>query len=587
MSSIKGIIRNLSIRKKLILSYLLAFMVPLVSTGLIIYAVSADSLEATSLELASIFNSQVVNNVDNLIDEYDRATKTVLVDSDIINQFGNENSSSITETLNYQLALRRIMIRLVTLKPEITNICFLSSEGHLYNYNTGGSHVDQETLIHQAWFTKLVASDEQIAVSSAHNRSYQDRYQDRYTVSIGRSILDNTGAYVGKFIIDIDPSNLIELSDDFLQTRNQYNVKINVTNFENELLYSSDIAGGKTTWEDASSQVTLLHYEENPEEYIVLTSTTKRSSLNVNVMIPRSDLLAKINNIRYITNWLIALCVLVVILVSVFFSKRITTPLEQLQDRMRQAEEGEYKEMAETASNDEIGWLVKSYNRMVRRIKTLIEDVYIAEIKQKNARYLALKAQINPHMLYNTLESIRMKALVMGADEVADMTKILARMFRLSLHDGPAIHTVKEEIEYAESYIMLQDMRYPGLFFLDIDLCEKIRSTPIISMVLQPIIENCIVHGFKGGGLPLLIGVDGARMDDGDIVIRITDDGKGMSEECIFRINHKLAQTEDSVDGIGMKNIAERIMLYYGADYYLKVANSGPEGTTIEIRIPG
>ena len=171
-------------------------------------------------------------------------------------------------------------------------------------------------------------------------------------------------------------------------------------------------------------------------------------------VIPRSDLLFKISRIEYVTILCVFVCVAAVMVISLLMSRTITSPIRRLQKRMRQMEEGEYKILEKGTTNDEIGSLIASYNHMVTKIKNLIEEVYVGEIKQKNAKLLALQTQINPHMLYNTLESIRMKALRSGADEVAEMVKLLAKMFRAALSEQTQSHKIRDEIEYAQAYIL-------------------------------------------------------------------------------------------------------------------------------------
>ncbi len=587
----------MKIRKKLIISYLLACVIPLVVSCLIINRVSAKNLQDTSLELASIFSSQIVTNIDDFIEEYDRLTKTILIDNDIIYELDNDSNPTVYERINHQLDLRRIMMRLITLKPEIKNICFLTAEDQFYQFNTEGRYVDKKILKSQEWLDGILKSKDQLVITAVHDRSYYDRGKDGIVFTVGRKILDYSGSYVGLLLIDLEPASLIKLTDDFLLARNQYNIKISITDPDNGILYDSDVASGRLTWEEVKKEESPLLYQKNPQDYIVLTNETKRVDLKVNVVIPKSSLFFKINKIQYVTAAAIIGCIFVVVIISTIFSKMITKPIGKLQKRMSQVEKGEYRELIQKDSDDEIGSLVNSYNRMVLKIKTLIEDVYMAEIKQKNAKYLALKTQINPHMLYNTLESIRMKALVNGTDEVADMIKILARMFRMTLSDTTIPHKIKAEVDYAENYIRLQNMRFQDLFFLDVKLEERMLEIPIISMVLQPIIENSIEHGLKERGIPLNIVVNGKIICNEDALIQICDDGKGMSSARVNEINHnilnaepdkmKLEQKEEETKtGIGLKNIAERIKLYYGDKYYLKVVKSDEEGTVIEICIP-
>ncbi len=593
---IKRVFKDMKIRKKLIISYLLACVVPLIGTCAIIYIVSARNLEETSLEFAGAFSSQIVMNIDDFIEEYDRVTKTVLVDNDVIYQMDNTGNQSVMDKVNHQLYMRKVVMRLVTLKPEIRSICFLTAEDQFYQFNSEGTNIDEEVLKQQEWLERIIKSEDRLIVTAVHDRSYCDRDQDGIVITVGRKILDYRGAYEGIVLMDLEPASLIELSDGFLLARSQYNIKISITDSNYGILYDSDVASGRLTWEEAKTDMPLLS-DKNPQDYIVLTNDTKRGDLKVNVVIPRSSLLFKINKVGYVTGSAIFGCIVLIVTISTFFSRMITKPIGKLQKRMGQIEEGEYKELIQKDSDDEIGSLVNSYNRMVLKIKALIEDVYVAEIKQKNARYLALKTQINPHMLYNTLESIRMKALVNGADEVADMIKILAKMFRMTLNESTKPHKIKDEVDYAEHYIRLQNMRFQDSFFLEVRLEEKLQNASIISMILQPIIENSIEHGLKGRGSRMHILVTGELSNEKDIIIRICDDGKGMSAERVEEINNLICtaqsdklklepREEERRTGIGLKSITERIKLYYGDNYYLRVLTSGQEGTAIELCIP-
>lgn len=589
--------KNMKIRKKLILSYILACVVPLTITCVIIYQVSTKALEETSLEFANIFSSQIVMNMDAFIEEYDKVTKSVLVDNDIIYQTETGDTKSVIERVNNQLYLRKIMLRLVTLKPEIKSICFLTGEKQFYQFTTDGSYLNRQTIEEQSWLESINNSKDNLIVTAVHSREYSDRDSDGIVITVGRKIFNNRGAFKGVLLIDLEPTSLIELSDGFLLARNQYNIKISITNMKDEILYDSDVASGLQTWGDATINSSPLAGKTEPNNFIVLSNVADHGNLKVNVVIPKSDLLFKINKVGYVTLIAILSCTVLIIIISTFFSKMITKPIGRLQKRMRQVEDGEYKELIQKESDDEIGSLVSSYNQMVLKIKTLIEKVYLSEIKQKNARYLALKTQINPHMLYNTLESIRMKAIMSGSDEVAEMIKVLAKMFRMTLTEKNEEHRISDEVSYVEMYLFLQNIRFPNSFELSNRIPESILQTPIISMILQPIIENSIEHGFRGRGSVLKIDLLGTLNQDKDIVIQIRDNGKGMAEDKLTEMNALISNAEtdklkigpmadDMKTGIGLKSIAERIKLYYGSAYYLMIREASADGTVIELCVP-
>lgn len=593
---IKSMLNNMKISKKLMISYLFACVIPLLLTSIIIYRASAKNLEDTALELASIFSSQIVADMDELISEYDRITKSVLVDNDVIVHLSEGKKSTIVDQMNEQLYMRKIMMRLMTLKPEIKTICLLTDDRQLFQFSSEGDLIDYDMLIRQPWLKEIREWKENTALTAVHDCSYYDRNREGIVFTVGRKLRNQNGAYMGMILFDLDPACLITLSEGFLLARNQYNIKISITNSENGVLYDSDVASGRINWSEAMEKDILL-YQKNPEDYIVLGSKTEKAGLNVNIVVPRSDLLFKINRIEYMTVVSVFFCVLVVVEISLILSRTITSSLRNLQSRMKQMEEGDYRILEKGTSNDEIGDLIQSYNHMVIRIKTLIEQVYLGEIKQKNAKYLALQTQINPHMLYNTLETIRMKALRSGATEVADMVKLLARMFRVVLSKPSSAHKIRDEIEHAQVYIRMQNLRFRDMFFLQVEIEEEIQDSGIIPMVLQPIIENSIEHGFGGWNHPLHIKLSGRIVENGDIMLYVCDDGKGITQERMAEVNRKMeerisfellpeGEKEEKETSIGLCNISERIKLQYGDSYYLRLFECQEGGAGVEMRIP-
>lgn len=592
--NIKNMIRNMKLQNRLLICFLCACMIPLLVVSTIIYDFSARSLEEASMEFASIFTSQIVTNIDDFIEEYDRITKSVLVDNDVISNINIDKEFTVNEQVNQQLYLRKIMMRVMTLQPKIQEVMLLTAENRLYQFSNTGDSVNMEDMSQQQWLKKIQESKDKLVITAVHNRSYYDNQKDGIVLTVGRKILDYSGSYYGLLLIDLEPSSLVELNDDFLLARNRYNIKISVTDLEGDILYDSDVASGRMTWDE--SRTNTIMFDKNPEDFIVMSNRTRQGKLQVNAVIQRSSLLLKIEKINYVTVLAVLVCTIIVTIASFFLSRTITKPIYRLQKNMKQVEKGQYTAMLQNEAGGEIGSLINSYNNMVLKIKSLIEDVYLAEIKQKNAKFLALRTQINPHMLYNTLESIRMKALMSGEDEIADMIKILSKMFQVALSNQTSPNRIQDEIEYIENYIKLQNMRYNNKFSLEVRMDKEIYQLSIIAMVFQPIIENSIEHGFRGHDTFLKIVLEGEITKDGDVVIRISDNGKGMSVEKVNEVNDIISsadsdkliinsQTEKSRTSIGLKNIAERIKLYYGEGYYLKIISADENGTNVEVRI--
>lgn len=586
---------NMKIHNKMMISFLVVCLIPVIAISTLIYNFSARSLEEASMEFASIFNSQIVSNLNNFIEEYDRITKSMLVDEQVIASMDTEDAS-LFEQIDQQVYMRKVMMRLMLLKPDIEGIAMISRYGDFYQLIQDNATMDQETIENQSWYREIQESGEALYISEAHDAPYYDQQQDRIVVTIARKIFDYAGQYVGMVLIDMDPSKLVELNDDFLLARNNYNIIISVTNEENKILYDSEVSSGMISWQQAMEKDTVL-YDKDQEDFLVMSNGTEKGNLKVNAIIPRSSLLMKIDKIHYVTIIGVVSCVWLVIVVSWMLSRTLSKPMHNLQKSMKQVEKGNYQVMLQGEGEDEIGSLIKSYNNMVKQIRILIEDVYLAEIKQKNAEYLALQTQINPHMLYNTLESIRMTALMRGDDETAGMIKILSKMFRMALDRKKSVGTVQDEIEYTETYTQLLNIRYKNRFSLEIDIPEEMRCQSMISLVFQPIVENSIEHGFRNRNTPLHMWITGEFLDTDSMQIRIRDDGCGMSSEKMEEINTRIRLgdhvkipvtdgKEKERTSIGLRNIAERIRLYYGDRGSLRIVSSDSTGTMIEIRIP-
>jgi two-component system sensor histidine kinase YesM len=233
-----------------------------------------------------------------------------------------------------------------------------------------------------------------------------------------------------------------------------------------------------------------------------------------------------------------------------------------------------------------MGQIAFRFNIMQARLVQYINDVYITEIKYKNAAFTALQSQINPHFLSNTLEAIRMKAVTEGNEEVADMVYILSTLFRSTLKTDKIVK-IKDEINHCELYLKLFSYRYRDKLQVIIDVDKKILNEWTGKLLLQPIVENSIFHGFDSTRNDNRIQILGERIED-EIVFLIEDNGKGISAEKLTIIEHKLQQfgNAESEESIGLINVHERIKFMFGEKYGLDLTSEQGVGTKVMIRIP-
>lgn len=582
---------------KLILVFSIVSVIPLIISSGVLYRISANSLEASMEETTSIFSSQIASDMNGFVDDYDSLTKSLLVNEGLMKNLSTD--IAISEQIRNKLYYREMITKLMTMDQKILSVTICNTKGEYYQYDRNGKTLDFDVLMNQEWLQKQLENSETLFITSLHDCSYYDKNKDQIMVTFGRKVYDFAGRYIGMILIDLSPASLIKLSDAFLLERNQYNIKINIIDASGGLIYDSDLSSGRINYNEIDAEE-LLMYQKNPENYLVIENTTKKLGMKVNTVIPRSTMFLRISFIQRVTVLLVVILILIIITASILFSRNMVRLIRRLQGSMKQLEAGKYEIIDESVGDDEIGSLVKSYNHMVGKMKSLIEEVYIAGIRQKNAQFLALRAQINPHFLFNTLESIRIKAILNGDDTVADMVKILAKMFRTVLESYKENHTVQDELENIYSYIQLQNMRFDNVIMLEEDIDPTICKAKIMSLIFQPVVENSFKYGSKESGVPIRIFISGHLTEEKQMVFTIRDDGVGMTSKRLEEVREEIsreqngelpetqeiAEAEEASHRIGLRNIAERIRLRYGNEGYLQIVSSDENGTVIEIRIP-
>jgi two-component system sensor histidine kinase YesM len=349
-------------------------------------------------------------------------------------------------------------------------------------------------------------------------------------ITAGRKLWNYRGAEAGVILLDIHPSRLVKLSKEFLDRNTENSMALYIADREGKTLYDSGAITGKSAW-DFDKKTGIQDEAGGKPELLTMMDSSSSGRLLAVIEIPLSGLFKKINMVRLIVIALDVVLGLIIVLFAVKYSLKIDLPIRKLR-----------KDMLE-------------------------------------ARLQALQGQINPHMLYNTFESIRMKAVVNNQDEIAEMIKVLARMFKHSVYSGERENLVNDELCYAKDYLYMQNIRYDNRFIFEERLSPAVLAVPIIPMVFQPIIENSIKHGFQNKSSPLRIVVEEDFLPAAFIKISITDDGAGASEEKVKEINR-------GKTGIGLKNLSERLRLWYGKDSGLTISSQEGHFFKVEFMIP-
>ncbi|WP_282938384.1 sensor histidine kinase [Paenibacillus sp. RC67] len=298
---------------------------------------------------------------------------------------------------------------------------------------------------------------------------------------------------------------------------------------------------------------------------------------------PTDELMSQANGIKWTTLLVMVICIIIGFLVSNGLSTLLANPLTKLQKLMRRAGDNDLGVRFETGGNDEVAQVGKQFNRMLEQIAQLIEANQRVEKDKHRAEIKALQAQIDPHFLYNTLNTIYWKTQLKKSEEVGQMVMALSRLFQLGLNNGKELTTIKKELLHVEQYLSLQQRCYENLFEFRIEAPqeEDIQQHSILKVLLQPLVENSILHGFKNkqdGGLIIV------RLEpvEDRLVFTIQDNGHGMDADTL----QSLRQAAESSDSYALHNIVERLQLYYENEAGMTIDSTLGSGTTVTVVLP-
>ncbi|GAA0729381.1 hypothetical protein GCM10008905_29280 [Clostridium malenominatum] len=302
------------------------------------------------------------------------------------------------------------------------------------------------------------------------------------------------------------------------------------------------------------------------------------------IMIENSQIHAQTNKIINLIIILGIILLLGAILLAIAISGSIVKPIQGLKYSMLEVSKGNLESYYDTKHNDEISILGKVFNQMVYDIKRLLHEVCQVQSQKRTAELRALQSQINPHFLYNTLDTIQWKALEHNAFDIADMINSLSVFFRISLSDGKELITIAHEVEHVRNYLEIQQIRYKDKVNYYINIDESLGQCLVPKLIIQPLVENSIYHGLKLRKQKGIICIDIYAQED-YLIIKVLDNGLGMNNEQLSTLRKNLAESIES-DHYGLYNVNERLKLAFGEKYNIEIKSEIEKETQILIKIP-
>lgn len=571
--------RNIrSIQVMITLSFSVLIFIIINTIAFLSYHITGTVVEKNTNEYVYQLVKQVNNDIDYYLKTVEDIAENIRYSNDLNKYIDNPNKE-------LEKDIKSHFNTYVESRNDIISILLITDTGKVFYNNANKVLKDDISFEQFDWYQKA-RNEEKFTVSQSHiQRLFKSQY--KWVVSCS-TLLESPYSErdLGVLLVDINYNLINDMVSSIKLGQKGYIFIVDkdgniVYHPKQQLLYSGLKNEDLNLILNSSDGTKTVVEDRKKKQYTITTSDY--SGWKVVSSVYMEDILSyKPNLIRFFLIMGI-LAIFISVCVSILISRNILHPIKKLVDTMHQVEEGNLDVTIDIENDNEIGDLAKAYNLMINRINNLVNQNKVIEKNKRKNELKALQAQINPHFLYNTLDSIIWMAESENYKEVVTMTSSLAKLFRIGISKGQEFITISEEIEHVENYLKIQKIRYGDHLNYSINVQEELKQCRIIKLIIQPIVENAIYHGIKnvpGGGS---IDIDVKKCED-KILITVADDGVGMSEEDINTLfNRKLDIPKGKkLGGVGVRNVDNRIKLYYGEEYGLEIESELYEGTCVK-----
>lgn len=569
-------------------SFLILFTVMVI--GIISYSLSSEAVEKNSMEYTYQLVEQVNRNIEAYVTNMENISLMAQNNSDLREYLAKKEFDSEKEKESFEAKIGQSFESILSSKKDIASIMvFGYNDRNLVTSSRQrarlSGYVDPKE---QTWYKKAVEAGGKAVISPSHVQNIlQDDYY-RWVVSLSREIYSYDGRdKLGVFLVDLNFSIINNMCRDIKLGKRGYIFIIDnegniVYHPQQQLIYSN--VKKEMIEEVLETKSNYFVTQEGADSRIYTIKQSYQTGWKIVGVAYINELVSNKNEIQNSYILWGFFCLIVAILFSVILSLNISRPVKRLESSMRQVENGNFDIKVDVESSNEIGELSRAFNIMIAKIKELMQqNIYEQELKRKS-ELKALQAQINPHFLYNTLDSIVWMAEGKKSEEVVLMASSLAKLFRISISKGEEIIPLRSEIEHIRSYLTIQKMRYKDKLDFEIDVDENIFDKKTLKIILQPLVENSIYHGIKNKLGTGIIRIKGKRAGD-RVLLQVVDNGVGMTPEKLAQIFEKSGESSNG-SGVGVRNVNERIKLYFGDEYGLTYESEPEVGTTVNVWLP-
>lgn len=573
-------IKHLRIRTKFFFAFAVISLALILLLGSIFQYISVKLLYKNTRSFTEEFLEQISYNMENKTENLMESTYELMTDAEFKQSIRNDRDIVLGDGIGkYRQGVRLLGAQHFTTASFVNAFYVTGREGEI------------------SWWSKYRENSSITEKDAIEITELAERYMEEHNTYwfaqgdkafLARNMIDteaDLGEVYGTVVFEIEPDffapiqsgNTMISNDSLIFKNNGSSLLIGrYSAFADEAVVKNEV--GKSG--SAISTVTC-----DGEDYIFSQRNTVSSVWSVFCLIPEQIFMENTRMIQWYICGVAVGAVLFSLWLSYILSKNLSRNIYYLEKNMRKVEQGDFKIHIEPTSYDEIGLLCGRFNRMADRIEELVSDAYReGEIRQK-LHFQVLKAQINPHFLYNSLGSIRCMAKMNDQKDIEQMTASLIELLRVSLSKTSEFITAREEVEYIRNYIVLQKFRYENSFRMSYDLEPATEECIVLNFILQPLVENAIFHGIeisKGTGEIRIT----SSICKGKLLLTVEDNGVGMTEEKIRAILTVQEEKYEGLNSIGVANVSQRIKRYFGEEYGLTYISGPGRGSIAQVWLP-
>lgn len=592
--------KKLSFGKKILSSYIIFIGISFVLSAIFCLK-SIELSKKESFSYMNQFADQVNLNLDVIFSNMDRMRFLHLIDEKVKPMIRNRaDQKNITQRLEDEDYITRALNHMTNMNQYVLRATIINEYGDVYsNVRTENSEYlqkMQQIESKQQWDDK-----HKIYYTGVYNETI-NMIEYPLVTSISKIYDIDRDTPLGTIYIDLNFKAVEQILDKTLEPQNT-GTRLMIFDDEENLVYhtSHDDSLWQGINEEEKAAIVRIVEESGENKHTEMKIQGRNSSVSVMeneetgwkifVYTPQSDVYAA--GLRNLLGMLIAMVFVltVAIILGILLSRQISRPVRVLIKAMDKVDKGKvrYIDEQEYDWKDEMGYLLRSYNQMGRRINESIEKIYVYQLNQKQTELKMLQFQINPHFLYNTLNTISSIAALEGIDEISRISDNLSNMFQYNIK-GRDIVPLKDEIRHVQNYMGIQTIRFPGKYEFTYQMDDNICDEPMLKFILQPLVENALQHAFERMKEINKVALS-CKTDGDDILISIYDNGIGIDEQTLNQLNREFDETDtrtlvNNVDrGIGLRNVNARIKNFYGKGYGIHIESCLDEYTVIHIRI--